>query len=97
MKDKNHIRRDFTFCHIGHAPGLGLWGAWGAQGGQKQFFFKHGHVAYQIDGYHVNFNFLYQTLCVFSQIKNRNHIEQNFHSVAWIIPQGVGLGCAGGG
>ena len=26
--------------------------------------------------------FLYQTLCVFSQIKDRKHIEQNFHSVA---------------
>ena len=44
-------------------------------------------------GYHVNFNFLYQTLCVFSQIKDRKHIEQNFHSVARIMPQGWDLGC----
>ena len=35
----------------------------------------------------VNFNYsqfqrvLYQTLCVFSQIKYIKHIEQNFHSV----------------
>ena len=41
----------FSFCHIGHAPGVGLWGAGGAQGGQNLFFFfKHDHVAYQIDG-----------------------------------------------
>ena len=31
---------------------------------------------------------LYQTLCVFSQIKDRKNIEQNFHSVARILPQG---------
>ena len=37
----------FSFCPLGHAPGAGLWGARGAQGGQ--FFFKHGHVVYQID------------------------------------------------
>ena len=39
----------FSFCHLGHAPGVGLWGAGGAQG-VKKFFSKHGHVAYQIDG-----------------------------------------------
>ena len=38
----------FLFCRLGHAPGVGLWGAWGAQGIKKKF--KHGHVAYQIDG-----------------------------------------------
>ena len=32
--------------------------------------------------------FLYQTLCVFSQIKDRKHIEQNFHSVAKVMPRG---------
>ena len=31
-----------------------------------------------------------------SQIKDRKHIEQNFHSVAGVMPQGVGLGGAGG-
>ena len=35
----------FLFCPLGHAPGVGLWGQ-----GVKQFFFKHGHVANQIDG-----------------------------------------------
>ena len=37
----------FLFCCLGHAPGVGLWVAGGAEG---SFFPKHGHVAYQIDG-----------------------------------------------
>ena len=37
----------FSLCDLGHVPGVGLWGIGGAQGGQ--FFFKHGHVVYQID------------------------------------------------
>ena len=40
----------FLFCRLGHAPGVGLWGTGGTQGGQTFFFFKHSHVAYQIDG-----------------------------------------------
>ena len=39
----------FLFCRLGHAPGVGLWSTWGAQGVKKENF-KHGHVAYQIDG-----------------------------------------------
>ena len=31
---------------------------------------------------------LYQTLCVFSHIKDRKNNEQNFHSVARILPYG---------
>ena len=38
----------FSFCRLGHAPGVGLRGAGGCPGSQK--IFKHGHVAYQIDG-----------------------------------------------
>ena len=38
----------------------------------------------------VSETFLYKTLCVFSQIKDRKHIEQNFYSVA----QGLELGGA---
>ena len=33
----------FLFCRLGHAPGVGLLGAGGAQGVRS--FFKHGHVA----------------------------------------------------
>ena len=39
----------FSFYPLGYAPGMGLWGTGGTQG-VKQFFFKHGHVVYQIDG-----------------------------------------------
>ena len=35
--------------------------------------------------------FLYQTLCACLQIKDRKHIEQNFHSVAGIMPKGLDL------
>ena len=43
----------FSFCRLGKAPRVGLWGARGAQGGggvKNFFFFKHGHVAYLIYG-----------------------------------------------
>ena len=52
MKDTKHIRR-VLFCRLGHAPGVGLRGAGGAQwvpSGSKITFFKHGHVAYKNDG-----------------------------------------------
>ena len=38
----------FSFCCLGHAPGVGLLGA-GVPSGSKQYF-KHGHVSYQING-----------------------------------------------
>ena len=37
----------FLFCHLGHAPGVRLWGAGWPRG---SIIFKHGHVVYQIDG-----------------------------------------------
>ena len=40
--------------------------------------------------------FLNQTLCVFSQIKDIKHIRGNFHSLPWVMPQGLGLGVAVG-
>ena len=40
---------EFSFCLLGHAPGVGLRGAGGTQG-VNYFFFKHGHVVYQING-----------------------------------------------
>ena len=46
----NENETGFLFCRLGHAPGVGLWGARGAQVVKKNF--KHGHVAYQIDEDH---------------------------------------------
>ena len=37
-----------------------------------------------------------QTLCVFSQLKDIKHIRRDFHSVAWVMPQGWDLGYRGG-
>ena len=42
--------------------------------------------------YHVNSKILYQTLCGFLQIKDRKHIEQNFHFVIGVMPQGLDFG-----
>ena len=39
--------------------------------------------------------FLYQTLCAFSQMKDTKHIRWDFHSVAWVMPQGSDLGALG--
>ena len=39
--------------------------------------------------------FLYQTLCVFSQMKDTKHIRQDFYSVPWVMPQGGTLRCWG--
>ena len=40
--------------------------------------------------------FIPNSLCVFSQIKNRKYIEQNFHSVARVMSQGWDLWVLGG-
>ena len=40
-------------------------------------------------------DFLYGTLCVFSQMKDRKHIQRNFHLVAWVMPQGLDFGMLG--
>ena len=41
--------------------------------------------------------FLNQTLCVFSQKKDIKHIRRDYHSVAWVMPQGSDLGVPLGG
>ena len=41
--------------------------------------------------------FLSQTLCVCSQLKDIKHIRGDFHSIAWVMPQGWALeGTVGG-
>ena len=45
MKDTKHIRRDFHSVQGWDFGALGV-----ARGSKKNFFFKHGHVVYQIDG-----------------------------------------------
>ena len=41
--------------------------------------------------------FLNQTLCVFSQMKDRKHIRRDFHLAAWVMRQGWDLGVPWGG
>ena len=49
MKDTEHIRQDFHSDTWVMPQGWDLV-ALGCPGGSKNYFFKHGHVAYQIDG-----------------------------------------------
>ena len=49
MKHTKHIRRDFHSVASVMPQGWDL-GALGVPRGQKMFLYKHGHVAYQIDG-----------------------------------------------
>ena len=59
---------------FGHAP-------WGPGRGQK--------VKYHLISItRAIQRFLYQTLCVFSQMKDTKHIRRDFHSVFWVMPQG---------
>ena len=44
----------------------------------------------------LNYKVNYQTLCVFSQMKDIKHIRQDFHLVPWVMPKGLGLGVLGG-
>ena len=48
MKDTKTYQTAFSFCRLGHAPGVGLWSIGSAQRVKKKF--KHGHVAYHING-----------------------------------------------
>ena len=38
---------------------------------------------------------LYQTLCVFSQMKYTKHFRRDNQSVAWVMPEGMDLGALG--
>ena len=49
MKDTKHIRQDFHSVTWVMPQGSDL-GALGCPGGKKKIVFKHGHVAYQIEG-----------------------------------------------
>ena len=49
MKDTKHIRRDLHSVAWVMPQGWDF-GALGVPRGSNNFFFKHGHVAYQIDG-----------------------------------------------
>ena len=85
-----YIRPDF-YPHTFYSHELGVqrhfifWPRpWGPGEGSK------GQISFNFI-YKVNFkDFLYQTLCVFSQMKDAKHIRQDIHSVAWVMPWGPG-------
>ena len=62
---------------------------WGPGEGSK------GQISFNFN-YKVNFkDFLFQTLCVFSQMKDTKHIRRDLHSVAWVMSQGWDFGALG--
>ena len=61
---------------------------WGPGEGSK------GQISFDFN-YKVS-KILYLTLCMFSQMKYTKHMIQDFHSVAWVMPQGWGTGAAQG-
>ena len=58
----------------------------GAWGGAK----RSSIIKFQLQSQNFQ-RFLNQTLCVFSQMKHIKHIRRDFHSVAWVMPQGWDL------
>ena len=47
--------------------------------------------------YKVNFkDFIPNFVCVPSQAKYIKYIERDFHSIAWVMPKGMGIWGAGG-
>ena len=62
----------------------------------KRYFFKY-LVAYVLNfNYKVNFKDFYTKLSVYTQqMKDTKHIRRDFHSVAWVMPQGLDFGALG--
>ena len=74
-------------CNVKLFFGPAPWGPRERSKGQMSFNFN----------YKVNFkDFLYQTLCVFSQMKNTKHVRRDFYSVPWVMLQGCDFGALGG-
>ena len=88
MKDTKHIRRDFHSVAWVMSQGSTL-GRWRCRG--VILFFKHGHVAYQIDGDDI---FIPKFVCVV-QMNDTKHIRQDFHSVTLVMAQGWDFGALG--
>ena len=62
---------------------------WGPEEGPK------GQILLNIIKFQLQSQFqrlLNQTLCIFSQMKDKKHIRGDFHSLAWVMPQGSDLG-----
>ena len=67
---------------LGSAP-------WGPGEGSK------GQISFNFN-YKVNFKDFYtKTLCLFSQMKDTEHIRRDFNSIAWVMPKGSDFGALG--
>ena len=66
---------------------------WGSEGPKGQILLNI--IKFQLQSQFQRI--LNQTLCVFSQMKYIKHIRRDFHSLAWVMPQGSDLGVPWGG
>ena len=73
-------------CNVKLFFGPAPWGPGEGPKGQISFNFNYKSQFHR---------FLYQTLCVFSQMKDTKHIRQDFHSDPWVMPQGWDFGALG--
>ena len=85
--------------------GISNWQGWRAEQNASTIFYPRVKLVTLEWGQKVKYyilttmsilRFFYQTLCAFLQIKDRKHIEQNFHSVAGVMPHVLDLGVLGG-
>ena len=76
-------------CNVKLFFGPAPWGPGEGSKGQISFNFNY-IVQSQFQ------RFLYQTLCVFSQMKDTKHIRRDFYSVPWVMPQGWDFEALGG-
>ena len=62
---------------------------WGPGEGSK------GQISFNFNSKVIFKDFLFQTLCVFSQMKDTKHIRWDFYFVPWAMPQGWDFGALG--
>ena len=77
-----HINGVCNGTFFGPAP-------WGPREGPKGQIFVN-IIKFQLQSQFQRF--FKQTLCVYSQMKDIKHIRWDFHSAAWVMPQGWDLG-----
>ena len=72
-------------CATAHFFGPAPWGP--GEGPKGQIYLNI--IKFQLQSQFQRF--LNQTLCVFSQMKDIKHIRRDYHSIAWVMPQGSDL------
>ena len=89
LKPLDEIKPNLVCVCCSHEWGVQRHIFWGPGEGPKDQILSN-IIKFQLQSQFQRF--LNQTLCVCSQMKNIKHIRRDFHSAAWIMPQGWDLG-----